>query len=411
MNLTDAYQKLGYNKQTPIQEGVLKVFEKDVNIVGVAPTGTGKTHAYLLPILSKITPKANKVQALIIVPTNELVEQVYEMLLEANSDFNCKRLASYYDKVRLIKSLENKQPDIIISTPDKIHEYTFKLEKLKIHTVDFVVFDEADMLLEMNFLTIIDDLMNAIRRAKKLLFTATLKDNLLVFIRKYFGSYELIDTTKAHHLKIKYMRIHLQQKTKIDALKQIVGIIQPYLALIFVSKKEDIDFIYESIEKIAPTCKLSGDMNLRARKKVLEDIHALKYQYVVSSDLLSRGIDFDASHVIHYDLPKHFEYFTHRSGRTARMEKSGVVIVLTNEEDGYKIAKLKNENINLKSYQITSEGFKEVIKKDSVLTEAESKAIKSIKRPKKVKPNYKKNNKVLITKAKKKARRKVNENR
>ena len=105
------------------------------------------------------------------------------------------------------------------------------------------------MLLEMNFLTIIDDLMNAIRRAKKLLFTATLKDNLLVFIRKYFGSYELIDTTKAHHLKIKYMRIHLQQKTKIDALKQIVGIIQPYLALIFVSKKEDIDFIYESIEK------------------------------------------------------------------------------------------------------------------------------------------------------------------
>ena len=134
------------------------------------------------------------------------------------------------------------------------------------------------------------------------------------------------------------------------------------------------------LKKIAPTCKLSGDMNLRARKKVLEDIHALKYQYVVSSDLLSRGIDFDASHVIHYDLPKHFEYFTHRSGRTARMEKSGVVIVLTNEEDGYKIAKLKNENINLKSYQITSEGFKEVIKKDSVLTEAESKAIKSIKK-------------------------------
>lgn len=411
MNIDKLYENLKFNKKTPVQEEILKYINKDINIVTIAPTGTGKTHAYLVPILADIIPEANRVQAIIVVPTNELVEQVYQMLIETSSLFKVRRLASYHDKVRILESLENFQPDVVISTPDKLNEYSFELNALKIHTAKYVVFDEADMLMELNFLNVISPFMEAIKNAKKLLFSATIKENLNVFIKQFFGQYQLINTTKMHDLKIKYMRIHLQQKPKVDALKQIMQIIQPYLAIIFVSKKQDVDYVFEQISNYGSVAKLSGDLNLRTRKKILEDIHNLKYQYVVASDLLSRGIDFDASHVIHYDLPNHFEYFTHRSGRTGRMEKEGVVIVLTNEQDGYKLAKLKDSNVNLVSYQITNEGFKKIVRKDSVLSKAEINAIKSIKKPTRVKPGYRKKNKELITKAKKKARRKVYENR
>ena len=175
----------------------------------------------------------------------------------------------------------------------------------------------------------------------------------------------------------------------------------------FRIKKEDQPEVFNILnESELNVANLSGDMPVRVRRQVIKDIHDLKYQYLVTSDIASRGIDFDATHIINYDLPYHLEYFIHRSGRTGRMGKTGEVYTIWSDNDNRKIQNLSKKGIEFNEIKLSKAGITHVVHREKELKEEEIQVIRSIKKPTKVKPNYRKKNKQRIEKALKDHRRK-----
>lgn len=392
--------KLKFKKLTPIQEMVIKNFNNNNNLVGVAPTGTGKTHAYLLPLVSNIDSTKKELQAVILVPTNELINQVREMLEPLLEDDLKVRIYNYKtDKKKEEEWLLNNTPHLVIATPSKLIE--MRALGLNLNNLKYLVLDEADMMFDELFLGEIDKIIKNLTKTKYLLFSASISETMYSFIKQYFGNYDLIDSSKLHELNISHKLIKIQPENRLDNLEKLVKVLNPYLAIIFVSKKENQAEIYQKMLKDNyNVVLLSGNLTQHQRKNILRDIHSLKYQYIIASDLVARGIDFDASHIINYDLPYKLEFFKHRSGRTGRMEKEGIVITFATNDERNKITRLREMGFDFVDYRITSSEIVKVKKEQTnKLTKNEVDAIKKIAKPNKVKPNYKKKNKDKVKKA------------
>ncbi|HCB67214.1 MAG: hypothetical protein A2084_00630 [Tenericutes bacterium GWC2_39_45] len=407
MYIETKLKQLGFTQTTPIQDGVFKAISGRKHIVGLAPTGTGKTHAYLLPILSNMDFSKGEVQAVICVPTNELVIQVEKMLKEVEKDVVVRAYYGGSNRQREQEWLEKYQPQVVVTTPQRLYDYVVDQNILKIQTAKYFVLDEADMMFDEEFLSILDTILPSMTKAKFLLFSASITQSMEPFIKKYFGSYELIDTFKSHNLKIEYQLLNIKYQNRLDALMQVLENINPYLCFIFVSKKENQEPVFQSLqEKGYSVVSINATIGVKKRSKIIEEINALKYQFVVTSDLAARGLDFKISHVIHYDLPHHLEFFMHRSGRTGRMNDTGVVITFMTVDDHRKIDRLKKQGIPFKDYTFTRDGIVKTRVKQNVVSDEEKAAISKIKRPKKVTPNYKRKNAELVKKAKQDIRRK-----
>lgn len=390
MTVQAMLEKLKFESLSLIQQKVIDTFHKKGHIVGLAPTGTGKTHAYLLPLLSSYNRASEFVEAIILVPTNELVIQVASMLKDTDDTVNFKAYFGSMDIDKEADWLQKNQPQIVITTPSKLEALVVKRHALRMDHVKYFILDEADMMFDEDFLGIIDQVLFEQHVEKFLLFSATITRNMEPFIKKYFGSHELLDTTKDTVLNIKYKLIRIKE-SRIETLVNITKAINPYLAIIFVTKNEMIQAIYERLlEEGLNAVTISSLIGVKQRRKILDDIHNLKYQFVVASDLVARGIDFKASHIIHYDLPYHLEFFKHRSGRTARMGDSGDVITIFDDFDQSKIDKLRNKGVPFIPSQVTPEGLKTLQRKSKTYDKEIASEIKKIKKETKVAPNYKK---------------------
>lgn len=402
LSIQEKINALGYKTFTPIQEAVFKAYDKPGNIVGLAPTGTGKTHAYLLPIVNDLDLENPNVQAVICVPTNELVLQVEDMLKKVNIGFTVKAYTSSKDRTRELEALSKKQPQIVISTPGRLEDYAIQEGKLKIHTAKVFVLDEADMMLDMDFMNTLDRVFYAVREAKMMLFSATIPNGLTKWLDTYFGKAQMIDLKDPSVLKITHGLITTRQETRDQDFKRLIKTINPFLCMVFVSKKEHVDHVYQQLLDIGiKAVKISGDTPSRERKAILDDVKQLKYTFIVSSDLGSRGLDIiGVSHVIHYELPYHLEYYIHRSGRTGRANQTGVSIALVTNEDARKIENIAKKGIVFQKFQIEDNTLIPIVKRSkSSLTEDELQAIRKVKKPSKVSPNYKKKNAKLVKKA------------
>ena len=406
MNIEKYIKQLNFNNLTPIQSETIKHFNSNKNLVGVAPTGTGKTHAYLIPLIASINTNIDSLQAIIVLPTNELVNQVRLMLEPLlTDDIKVKTYDSKINKIREYEWLSKYQPHIVIATPERI--YDFSQNGLKIDVAKYIILDEADMMFDEDFLKQIDAFVVRTKQAKYFLFSASITENMYTFIKKYFGVYDLIDTTNQHELKIEQRLIKTNFNNRLEILEQILNTITPFFCLIFVTKKEDQQEVFDLLlSKNLNVGLLSGNLNQHQRKNVIANIRDFKYQYVVASDLAARGLDFEVSHVINYDLPYHLEYFKHRSGRTGRMEKDGIVITIATNDCRHKITRLEKMGYDFKEYKIINNEMVLVQEKKVTISQEELQAIKKIPKPKKVKPNYRKKNKEKILKAKKEVRRK-----
>ena len=406
MYIKEKLAQLGFKTTTPIQDGVFKLFSSKKHLVGLAPTGTGKTHAYLLPMLSKINKEVSQIQAVILVPTNELVNQVLRMLTDVDQEIRVKAYVGSSDKQREVEWLQKYQPQVVITTPKRLYEFVVELNVLKIQHAKYFVMDEADMMFDFDFLSHVDAILSAMPKAKYMLFSATIHESMEPFIKTYFGQYDLIDTSKTEKLNIEYRLINIKYQDRLEALMEVTKHINPYLCFIFVSKKENQEAVFQAIsEKGFSVVNLNSSIGVKKRSKIIEDIIDLKYQYVVTSDLAARGLDFKISHVIHFDLPHMLEFFFHRSGRTGRMGDSGIVITFMSVDDHRKIDKIRQKGISFVNYQMTPDGMVKITPKKSAFAEKDIEAIKKIKKPTKVTPNYKKKNKAKIKKAKQGVRR------
>jgi len=406
----EAIKSLGFNEPSLVQQTVFKQFDHEKSAVVISPTGTGKTHAYLIPLIERIDPSLKEVQILIVVPTNELVNQVAGMLEPIKGEITVKLFRANDDKKRLIKSLENEQPQIVIGTPGRLLDLVVKENALKTYTTKYLILDEADMLFDFDFMSQIDPIVHKLT-SKVFVFSATMPKNLLNWVNKYFGYADLIDLTDEVNLNIDHY-ILMAGMDKDYRLLQLLKVINPFLCIIFVSKNEMVTEVYQMLlEKGYNVTRVSSKLSMKERKNIINEARTSKYQYIVASDLASRGIDFlGVTHIINYDLPYQLDFYIHRSGRTGRMGAHGEVYSFYEDKFSRKFASLEKRGIKFKKIRISNDG--ELVpyqsRKDR-LKEEEIQAIKKIKKPTKVKPGYRKKNKEKIEKALRKVRRKRGE--
>jgi ATP-dependent RNA helicase CshB len=398
-------QELNFTKITPIQKEVFEKFQKPFNLVCIAPTGTGKTHAYLLPILSKIKWEKNIIQAIIVVPTNELVFQVFEMIKQIEK--KSSQIKIFYggmNRTKIYSKLEKKQPSIIITTLNKLFEYAYTIKKINIYKSSFLVLDEADMLFDSKSLYLIKILLSK-WKPKILLSSASLKIQMKPLITKYFGPSLFINIENYKKQNLNYYIFKSHKNSRSKDLINLMKIINPFIAFIFITKKKEQDLIYEILKKENfNILNFSSNLSVRERKKNMLEIKKNKYQYVLTSDLIARGLDIDVDWVIHFDLPRqNLEFFQHRNGRTGRKEKKGNVFLFYDEKDQKSLLKIKkNKNIELKEIKSIFKNFQEKKNKKIELKEIK-KNFKNFQEKKN--KNNKKNNYKINKNYKKKLKR------
>lgn len=405
-----------FTELTPIQKEVIPAAINNHNIVALSATGSGKTHAFLIPLMEKIDFSSQKLQAIIISPTRELATQIYNMASEFakfNKDINIKLL---------IGGIERKKDDtassfqIIIGTPGRVKDYCVTNAKVNINTVKTIVLDEIDMIFELNFMEDIDNLVSRIKKVQILAFSATLSKEMKPFITKYLTNAKMIQINEKTSSNVSFYSIDTKHKNKEDVILELTKCINPYVCLIFASKKNDVIKIYDKLNANGLSVgMLHGDLESRERKQVYKRIINEEFTYVVCSDIASRGLDINSvTHVINVDFPKEKEYFFHRAGRTGRMNQTGNCYVLYNETEKKFLKDLKENNgldfneVTIKNNSLTPVKIRErkISKSDEVLNQ-EIKKVVSKTKTKQVKPNYKKKVKEAVAKVKSKHKRQI----
>lgn len=381
-NMYEHYlELLKFKSYTAIQKASFDAFKKKRSLVGIAPTGTGKTLAYGIPIIHEVKATLLFPQVIVMLPTQELVSQVKAMLEILRPTLKISTLS--FKNAHSNTLLDGH---VIIGTPRKVRQAIFESYTLNTKYVSYVVFDEADMMFGEEFIEDIEPVATHLKDARFYLYSASLKPNMKPFLKTYFGAYVLVDASKEEKPNINHYAIEVSEDKRYEALKILLQTIQPYLGIVFVSKIETLEFIERLLKRDHINVEVISSSNgARERSQSIKKIQRLEVTWVLSSDVLARGIDLDLSHVIHYDLPRPLSLFMHRSGRTGRMKKSGEVITLYSSKDKQEMDKLMTQGINFKKANIKLTGMELRPKRKPKVAHA-----KAVRKDERVKPNYKK---------------------
>jgi ATP-dependent RNA helicase CshB len=418
--IIDAIKDLGFYEPTEIQERLIPVVLKGESAVGQSQTGTGKTHAYLLPILEKIDPEKREVQAVITAPTRELANQIYHEILkitkhcDENERISARCFIGGTDKLRTIEKLKT-QPHIVVGTPGRINDLVME-QALFVHTSAVLVVDEADLMLDMGFIEDVDKIAARMPKdLQMLVFSATIPEKLKPFIKKYMENPKFIhiEPKQITAENIDHYIIPSRHRPKIDVVYEALKIFNPYLAIVFTNTKKMADEAADAlIEKGLKVGRIHGDLTPRERKKVMKQVRDLEFQYIVATDLAARGIDIEGvSHVINLELPTDLAFYVHRVGRTARAGYSGTALTVYDPSDEDALNRLEKMGIIFKNVDIQKGEFIEIgdrNKRKNRKKQEDEVALKAnslVRKPKKVKPGYKKKMQAEIEKIKKRQRR------
>lgn len=399
-----AVEERGFNKPTDIQERVIPATLKGTSIIGQSQTGTGKTHAFLLPIMNKIVPEKEEVQAIITAPTRELANQIFKEAVKIAECFpedqqiNVRCYVGGTDKQRAIDKLK-QQPQLIIGTPGRIKDL-IDAKALQVYSATTLVVDEADLMLDMGFIQDVDYVASRMtEKLQMLVFSATIPEKLKPFLQKYMENprYYQVDPEQITAQKIDHVLIPLRHRNKTQLLYDIVTSYNPYLALIFTNTKQMAEKVAEELNKKGLRVgQLHGNLAPRERRKMMKQINDLEFQYVVATDLAARGIDIEGvSHVINYEIPADLDFYIHRTGRTARAGYSGIAATIHDISDEDALNKLEKLGVTFINKDLIKGEWTEVddrnkrSKRKKQKEELDSKGKLIVKKPTKVKPNYK----------------------
>lgn len=356
-------KKINFTQPTKVQEKVIPLLLEHKNAVVQAVTGSGKTHAFLVPVLNDVDEDLKYPQAILTAPSRELSEQLYQVARQlrgaADLNISISHFAGGSDRERQLKKINSNNPQIVVATPGRLHDFVEKKILFLDHVKDFVV-DEADMTLDMGFLNDIDFI--AQRLPKNITFTAfsaTIPVKLMNFLRKYMVRPEqvIIDNPTVISPTIKNDLIDIGSKNRKRILYQLLLMGQPYLALIFANTKQKVDELVDFLQgeglKVA---KIHGGITERERKRTLREVENGQYQYVVATDLAARGLDIDGiSLVVNYEIPRNLEFIIHRIGRTGRNGLSGHAVTLIRAEEMKQIAGLEKMGIHFDFVEIKND--------------------------------------------------------
>lgn len=418
--IIEAIHQFGFTEPTEIQERMIPLVLKKESAIGQSQTGTGKTLAYVLPILEKIDPAKKEVQAVITAPTRELASQIYHQLLKITEHCSPDHsiMTRCYiggtDKQRTIEKLK-VQPHIVVGTPGRIKDLMLE-QALFVHTAEILVVDEADMMLDMGFIEDLDQIAAKMpENLQMLVFSATIPEKLKPFLKKYMENPKMvmIESKNKAAENLQHYLLPSRHRNKKELVYEALLAYNPYLAIVFTNTKKMAEEVADALtEKGLKVGRVHGDLSPRERKKMMKQIQDLDYRYIVATDLASRGIDIEGvSHIINYELPTDLDFYIHRVGRTARAGQSGIALTIYDVSDEDALIRLEKMGIQFKNVDLKKDEFvvlddrnrrKNRVKHEN---EAEKKAKSLVRKPQKVKPGYKKKMHAEMDKIKKRERR------
>lgn len=350
--LISSLEHLGFNQATPIQIEAIPLAISGKDILASSQTGSGKTIAFLLPIMQRLLRQKafskRDPRALILAPTRELATQVYQDFkkLTGATRLNASLIVggeSFNDQAKVLK----KEPDIIIGTPGRISDH-LEHRHIFLNALEVLVLDEADRMLDLGFSTALRHINKAAdhRKRQTMLFSATIDDkaikNLSIEVLQDAKRLEIGRSTDKHENigQAIYLADHLDHKETL--LKTLVA--QPFeQMLIFTATKSDCDRLSALLKtQGVEASALHGDMTQSARNKAMDDFKRTVSKVLVATDIAARGLDIKhVSHVLNFDLPKHPEDYIHRIGRTGRAGKDGLAISLVSKKDWASLERIQ----------------------------------------------------------------------
>lgn len=358
--LLEAIEELHFKEPTKIQTEVITQIQSGRDITGQSKTGSGKTHAFLLPLLNQLEENANKVQIIITAPSRELGEQLYQATIQLTEkapwEISVSRFMGGMDKSRQIESLQTSQPDVVIGTPGRLLDLVAS-NALRTHTAFAMVVDEADMTLDLGFIQEVDRIAGTLPASSQfLVFSATIPQKLQPFLQKYMNNPLKIEVENKEIISdlIDNWLISTKSKNRFEVIYDLLTIGNPYLVLIFANTKENVEELAEKLtDRDLNVGVLHGGLDSRERRRVMRSIRNLDYQFIVATDLAARGIDIEGiSHVINAEVPQDLSYFVHRVGRTGRNNLPGIAITLYSPGEEDEIQTIENMGITFEEKAI-----------------------------------------------------------
>lgn len=344
--LTEVLNKQGIKVATPVQEKAIPAIFKGRDVIAKSQTGTGKTLAYLLPLVQRIQTERDEVQALILTPTRELSKQVFDVL---------KPLASVrgVDAADVIggRTIENqiqklkRNPHVIIGTPGRLLDH-IRCRTLNLSAVKMVILDEADQMLAAGFREDIEALVDQTPKKRQfILLSATMTEDTVRLARKYMTNPERIDVAEKETASTVEQRIYETTKEhKLPLLIRHLKEMNPFMSVVFCNTKDEAHRLAERLAEETDIVveELHGDMSQGQRNQVIRRFEKMEIQVLVASDVAARGLDVEGiTHVFNFGIPRNLEYYVHRIGRTGRAGTHGIAITYVTPEDGALLRRLE----------------------------------------------------------------------
>lgn len=344
---------------TEIQEKVIPFALSGKDLLGQAPTGTGKTLAFTIPILDKIDEEKRVCQALIIAPTRELAMQITSDINEISYYMNVKAVTLYGGELidKQITALRRK-PQVIVATPGRLLDHVTR-GTVSLDNVKIVVLDEADEMLDMGFREDINAILDKVPEHQTMLFSATFSNDIEEIAYKYMNDPKKI---AVNHGSLTVERIDQKyilcaEKDKIEVISRIIEVREFKIVMIFCNTKKSVDEVTSALLTRGFLAEaLHGDMKQMQRDRVMARFREGTINVLVASDVAARGLDIENVDVVfNYDLPTDEEYYVHRIGRTGRASKDGLSISLITPKEKWRLysiiryAKTKIEQIQVPS--------------------------------------------------------------
>lgn len=341
-NYIKSLKELGIKSPTEIQEQAIPILQAAAtDFVGLAQTGTGKTAAYGLPALHKVDSKKNDIQVLILSPTRELVQQIKKQLFKFTK-YNDDKIfvEGVYGGEKIDIQIKNLQRSthIVVATPGRLVDLIGR-NAINIKNVKTLILDEADEMLSMGFKQDLTSILEATSGKRNTwLFSATMPEDLKSIVKRYISPNAARIEVNRNSLVNANISHHFVQTTIADKPQTLINLLEDReeeRGIIFCRTKAGTQALKQLLQKEGFNVDaLEGDMQQRDREKVMRAFKNTNLQFLISTDVSARGIDVNnLGFVIHHQLPEHLEYYTHRSGRTARAGKTGesIALILDNE--------------------------------------------------------------------------------
>ncbi len=340
-DLIKALTELNIETPTEIQQKVIPVLIKsNTDLIGQATTGTGKTAAYGLPLLQKINPDKHEIQALILCPTRELSQQVAKQLFRFTKYYTKIFAEAVYGGEYIGKQIANLQrtTHIVVATPGRLIDLV-KRKAVNLNSIKTVILDEADEMLSRGFKKELEEILSFLPYTKsKWLFSATLPVGIQDIIKRYMSNNAVHVKESGKSVvnkKITHQYSICDEKEKFNTLLQFLKSENENRGLVFCKTKFATKKLTKQLIAKNIACDaIHGDLLQKERDKVMRAFKNKNLQFLIATDVAARGIDIEAlAFVVHYQLPESDEYYTHRSGRTARAGKNGISFCLVNSEE------------------------------------------------------------------------------